>query len=181
MTARGSADAGSSGTQGARSRRGPKPGRPVLNFSPWEGRTLQLADVRTRRKGPHVAVCSLWKHPVGGEIRITVERRNASHGSRARWPRVGRSVCGMLEAAIRGKGLTTHADSSHLTPDRSTDDVFTPCPVYRAWQATSTNPLDSSMRGEQGSQNLPARSRPNDDCPLRPSLHPQNSDPGTNA
>jgi hypothetical protein len=44
-----------------------------INVPEWDGRAWQVAEVWTLRKGPRVAVCSLWTHPKGGEARITID------------------------------------------------------------------------------------------------------------
>jgi hypothetical protein len=42
------------------------------NVPEWDGRSRAVAEVWTLRKGSHVAACSLWTHPIGGEVRLSV-------------------------------------------------------------------------------------------------------------
>jgi hypothetical protein len=44
-----------------------------INIPEWDGRASQVSELWTLRKLAHVAVCSLWTHPIGGEIRVTVD------------------------------------------------------------------------------------------------------------
>ena len=39
----------------------------------WDGQSRQVAELWRMQKGDHVAVCSVWTHPEGGELRLTVD------------------------------------------------------------------------------------------------------------
>lgn len=38
-----------------------------------DGTPREAGEVRTLRKGGHVATCHLWTHPKGGEARLTID------------------------------------------------------------------------------------------------------------
>jgi hypothetical protein len=44
-----------------------------VNLPEWDGRAREIAELWSLRKGTRVAVCSLSTHPIGGEIRVTVD------------------------------------------------------------------------------------------------------------
>jgi len=39
----------------------------------WDGQAQAMGEAWTLRKGPRVAVCHLWTHPIGGEARLEVD------------------------------------------------------------------------------------------------------------
>lgn len=39
----------------------------------WGGRPREAGTMWTLRKGTRVAACQLWTHPIGGEVRITID------------------------------------------------------------------------------------------------------------
>ena len=41
----------------------------------WDGVSRQVAEVWRMRKDAHSVVCSLWTHPEGGELRLTVDAK----------------------------------------------------------------------------------------------------------
>lgn len=40
---------------------------------PWDGTAKDMGEVWTLRKGSHLATCRLSTHPIGGEVRVTVD------------------------------------------------------------------------------------------------------------
>jgi hypothetical protein len=44
-----------------------------VNLPEWDGCKRVVSELWTLRKGSRVAVCTLWTHPIGGEIRVTVD------------------------------------------------------------------------------------------------------------
>jgi hypothetical protein len=45
--------------------------RPI-NIPPFYDRPKEAGEVWTLRKDGRVASCNLWTHPIGGEVRVTV-------------------------------------------------------------------------------------------------------------
>ncbi len=43
-----------------------------INIPEWDGHARACGEVFVLRKGSRVAVCELWTHPIGGEVRVTV-------------------------------------------------------------------------------------------------------------
>jgi hypothetical protein len=46
---------------------------PVINIPRWEGVVQQCGLLWELKKGTHLAVCALYTHPYGGEVRIDVD------------------------------------------------------------------------------------------------------------
>jgi hypothetical protein len=44
-----------------------------VNLPEWDGQPKHLTDVWRLRKGDRQALCTLSTHPIGGEIRVTVD------------------------------------------------------------------------------------------------------------
>jgi hypothetical protein len=44
-----------------------------VTLPPWTGTPTEAGDVWTLTKGERRACCSLWSHPLGGEVRLTVD------------------------------------------------------------------------------------------------------------
>ena len=44
-----------------------------INVPMWNGTPKECGEVWTLRKGERVASCHLWTHPLGGEVRLTVD------------------------------------------------------------------------------------------------------------
>ena len=43
-----------------------------INIPQWDGIPREAGEVWRLTKGGHTAVCPLWTHPYGGEIRATI-------------------------------------------------------------------------------------------------------------
>jgi hypothetical protein len=54
-----------------------------INFVPWDGSARECATLFELRKGTRRAICKLWNHPIGGELRCEVDgellRSQAGH------------------------------------------------------------------------------------------------------
>jgi len=57
---------------------------PHVNIPAYRDRPRELGEVWTLRKDGRVASCHLFTHPIGGEVRVTV---NGTQPSRPRWTR----------------------------------------------------------------------------------------------
>jgi len=44
----------------------------VIEIPEWDGRAKEAGEVWRLRKGKKEAVCTLWTHPNGGEVRLKV-------------------------------------------------------------------------------------------------------------
>jgi len=44
-----------------------------LTFPEYHGSPTHIDNMWTLRKGEHSATCTLWTHPIGAEIRVTVD------------------------------------------------------------------------------------------------------------
>lgn len=45
-----------------------------INLPPWTGTPKEAAEVWQLKKGQRIARCSLWSHPLGGEVRLEVDQ-----------------------------------------------------------------------------------------------------------
>jgi hypothetical protein len=51
----------------------PKGPLTAINVPSWDGTPRECGEVWRLSKGAHVAVCSLFTHPKGGEVRLTID------------------------------------------------------------------------------------------------------------
>ena len=45
----------------------------MIELGKWSGTPISGGEIWTLRKGGHVALCELWTHPLGREIRVTID------------------------------------------------------------------------------------------------------------
>jgi hypothetical protein len=45
----------------------------LVNIPQWNGRPYDCGEVFRLQKNGHEAVCTLWSHPIGGEVRVLVD------------------------------------------------------------------------------------------------------------
>jgi len=76
-----------------------------INLPEWDGRPRSVEDVWTLHKGTRVAVCTLWTHPKGGEIRLIGLWRAGSLTSRKPC-RQSYGITNAPEHAARISGVT---------------------------------------------------------------------------
>jgi hypothetical protein len=69
-----------------------------INVPQWDGRPREVGEVWRLHKDQHVAACSLWTHPKGGEARVTVD---------GEWQRgeAGRDGLALMNLALEWKIL----------------------------------------------------------------------------
>ena len=67
---------------------------PPIPFNPpeWRGEAVSLGEIWKLTKGTRVAICTLWNHPIGAEIRCDVD--DEMHQTKA-----SRAVGELLDAA----------------------------------------------------------------------------------
>jgi hypothetical protein len=73
---------------------------PPIRFHPpeWHGQAVSLGEIWKLTKGKHVAVCTLWNHPIGAEIRCDVD-------DEMRQTKASRAVGELLDVARMAEGV----------------------------------------------------------------------------
>ena len=49
-----------------------------IKIPAWDGGRREVSELWRMQENAHVAVCSLWTNPEGGEIRLTIDGRCSS-------------------------------------------------------------------------------------------------------
>jgi hypothetical protein len=78
----------------------------AISVPEWDGVPREAAEVWRLRKGARVAACALWTHPLGAELRVSVD--GETHRTEA--TRVGHSLLDLADewkAQFQRKGWTT--------------------------------------------------------------------------
>ena len=75
-----------------------------VNIPEFYNRPKEAGEVWRLRKGRRTAGCNLWTHPIGGEVRVTVDGEPVRSESGPRRDEAYRSRAGM-ETAISRQGV----------------------------------------------------------------------------